>query len=69
MSREDIFSDLWLHHQARLRVVAENTAASAFYRARGWQETDNFAHEQPGFLMINRYKPLHPDDFNTNPIT
>jgi ribosomal protein S18 acetylase RimI-like enzyme len=57
------------YQPARLRVVAENTAAQAFDRARGWQETGDFTHEQLGFLMINLYSPLHPDDFNANPIT
>lgn len=44
------------HAQARLRVVAENTAARDFYRAHGWCEADQFKHEELGFTMLNMYK-------------
>ena len=53
--------------QARLRVVAENTAAWAFYRARYWREADSFAHEQPGIPMMNLYRTLHSTDDNVDP--
>ena len=46
------------HCEARLRVVAENTRARAFYRARGWIEGDEFAQEQLGIPMLNMHKPL-----------
>ena len=48
------------HARARLRVVAENESARAFYRAHGWQEADGFAHEKLGIPMMNLYKTLPP---------
>ena len=44
--------------RARLRVVADNESARAFYRARGWREAARFDHEKLGFQMLNMYKDL-----------
>lgn len=54
--------------QTRLRVVAENTAAWAFYRAsRDWREADSFVHEQPGTPTMKFYRTLHSTDDNVDP--
>ena len=44
--------------RAKLRVVAENSPARAFYTARGWQEKDAFAHEKLRIPMLNLSKEL-----------
>ena len=44
--------------RARLRVVADNAGAIGFYTARGWRETERFAHERMGFEMVVMQKPL-----------
>jgi GNAT superfamily N-acetyltransferase len=44
------------HENAKLRVVAENTAARRFYLRHGWQEIKSYPHEKWGFSMIDLQK-------------
>ena len=47
--------------RARLRVVAENAAARAFYARRGWREDRRYPHERHGFDMVDMSKELSID--------
>ena len=44
--------------RARLRVVAENTAAREFYVRHGWREDHRHPHERHGFDMVDMSKEL-----------
>jgi GNAT superfamily N-acetyltransferase len=44
--------------RARLRVVAENTAARDFYARHGWREGRRYPHERLGFDMVDMSKKL-----------
>jgi GNAT superfamily N-acetyltransferase len=46
------------HDTAKLRVVAENHRAQAFYAAHGWRETARYPHEKWGFTMADMVKHL-----------
>ena len=46
--------------RARLRVVAENTAATEFYVRHGWREDHRYPHERHGFDMVDMSKELGP---------
>lgn len=44
--------------RAKLRVVATNTAAAAFYRRHGWSALCQYPHERLPIEMIDFEKPL-----------
>ena len=46
------------HAAARLRVVAENTAAQRFYARHGWSEDRRYPHEIHGFEMVEMAERL-----------
>lgn len=46
------------HRVAKLRVVAGNTNAIAFYLARGWREVERVPHARFGFDMVCMERPL-----------
>jgi ribosomal protein S18 acetylase RimI-like enzyme len=46
------------HAVARLRVVAENSRARAFYTRHGWSDVRTYPHERFGFPVVDMVKRL-----------
>jgi ribosomal protein S18 acetylase RimI-like enzyme len=53
------------HDTLRLRVVASNEGAVAFYRRHGWQIAREFPHEKFPITMLEMFKPVRRDTRKT----